>query len=150
MPLHHSTWADNVRFIDYRSLDWEQVKRIRYFCYQRFHYAYPGSIHNLQQRLIVVPSDRYGDQQLCNRHLTVSPYPAEAHERTDKFGNRVWELHIPYIEKEIAFESMITVERTADQAAVPRLTREQVAPFLEATERSEEHTSELQSRQYLV
>ncbi len=134
MPLHHSTWADDIPFINYRELDWERVKQIRYFCYQRFMYTYPGPVHNLHQHLIVVPPEQYGDQSLCDQRLTVTPYPATARERLDDNGNRIWDLDVPYVAHEIAFEVITTVQRTINSTLPPRLTRTQADRFLKFTD----------------
>jgi transglutaminase-like putative cysteine protease len=131
--LHHSTWADDVPFIPYRELDWSRVKRTRYFCYQRFFYAYPGSVHNLHQHLIVVPPPRYADQVVCDQQLTVAPYPADANERVDEFGNYVWDLNVSFIEHEIAFEAIVTVERTANGGMPPGVSRAHAQRFLRST-----------------
>lgn len=111
MPIHRSTWAEQVPLIDYRGLDWSAIKRMRYFCYQRFHYVYPGPIRNLHQRLIVIPPDRYGDQIVVDHELTAAPHPTIAYQQTDDWGNRIWELAVKQIDHEIAFESIMTIER---------------------------------------
>lgn len=85
---------------------------MRYFCYQRFHYAYPGPIRNLHQRLIVIPPDRYGDQVVVDHELTSAPHPAIAHQATDPFGNRIWNLAVDHVNREIAFEAIMHIERT--------------------------------------
>lgn len=118
MPIQHSDWAERVPLIEYRGLDWSRVKRTRFFCYQRFRYAYPGPIRNLHQRLIVIPPDRYGDQALVEHELTSAPYPAVARQRQDRWGNRLWELHVKRVEREIAFEAIMTIERTAPTAPI--------------------------------
>jgi len=133
LPLHHSTWADDVPFIPYRELDWSRVKRTRYFCYQRFFYAYPGPVHNLHQHLIVVPPPRYADQVVCDQQLTVAPYPADANERIDQWGNYVWDLNVPFIEHEIAFEVITTTERTVNGGVPPGITHANAQPFLRST-----------------
>jgi len=106
---------------------------MRYFCYQRFYYNYPGPIHTLRQRLMVIPPDRIGDQEVIEQQLTVAPYPAQAKQLSDCYGNRVWELHIAHVEREIAFECIVSVERRAPQATI-LLDREQVEPFYAPTE----------------
>ncbi len=152
MPLHHSTWVDQLQFIDHRPLEWERVRRVRYFCYQRFYYEYPGPVRNLRHHLIAVPIDRYGDQVLLDHHVTVAPYPATARQRTDEFGNRVWDLDIAHIDHNIAFEVMLTVERTAGSFPAPRATRDQADRLLQPSaltasdERLAEVAHELRSR----
>jgi transglutaminase-like putative cysteine protease len=133
LPISHSTWATELPLLDHKALDWKQVKRVRYFCYQRFYYAYPGPIRALHQRLIVVPPDRYGDQAVIDQQLTVAPHPAVARERVDMFGNRVWELEVSHIEREIAFETIVTIERAAPLHEL-FLSGAEVASFREPTE----------------
>jgi transglutaminase-like putative cysteine protease len=118
--------------LDHRALDWQRVKRTRYFCYQRFYYAYPGPIRTLRQRLMVVPPDHYGDQAMIDQRLTVTPYPAKSHQLIDGFGNRVWELNVTHVDREIAFETIVTVERTVPLRD-PVLSSDDVAQFYAST-----------------
>lgn len=118
--------------LDYRGVDWSNVKRTRYFCYQRFHYRYPGPITNLHQRLIVVPPDHYGDQVVVDHDLTSAPHPAVAKEQRDGFGNRIWNLAVDRVEHEVAFESIMTVERTSPDRGVT-VSRSEAARFYEPT-----------------
>lgn len=118
MPIQQSTWAERLPLLDYRGIDWSNVKRTRYFCYQRFHYRYPGPITNLHQRLIVIPPDRYGDQVVVDHDLTSAPHPAVAQEHTDAFGNRIWSIAVDRVDHEVAFETLMTVERTTPERSV--------------------------------
>jgi transglutaminase-like putative cysteine protease len=131
--LTHSVWATQLPLLDHAAVDWSRVKRARYFCYQRFYYVYPGPVRSLRQRLIVIPPDRYGDQAVIDRWLTVAPHPAVASERVDTFGNRVWELHVTQIEREIAFEAIVTIERARPLDEL-FLSDAEVAWFREPTE----------------
>lgn len=133
MPIHRSTWAEQVPLLNYRALDWSTIRRARYFCYQRFRYAYPGPIRNLHQRLIVIPPDRYGDQLVVEHELSSAPHPAIAHQRTDMWGNRVWELAVRHIDHEIAFEAIMTIERTVAAGEVV-ISRAEAARFCDPTE----------------
>ncbi len=132
MPIQHSSWAAQLPLLDYRGLDWSSIKRVRYFCYQRFHYAYPGPIKNLHQRLMVIPPERYGDQVVVDHELTSAPYPAIAQQRTDQFGNRLWNLAVRRVNQEIAFESIMTIERTTPMREV-YVSRAEAARFCEQT-----------------
>jgi hypothetical protein len=106
-------WAERLPLLDHRGIDWQGVRRVRYFCYQRFLYAYPGPIHRLRQRLVVVPPDRYGDQAVLAKQLNVLPHEATARQQPDAFGNEIWQLEVERVEREIAFEVALTVERRA-------------------------------------
>ena len=105
-PLLHK-----VDFLNHRKITWQKVKRARYLFYQRFHYAYPGAIRSLRHRLVVVPAARYGDQQLCDNQVRVSPDAVTAHNRLDEFGNRILEFEAPEIRREVTFEALTEVER---------------------------------------
>src|SRR3954452_1517121 len=125
--------AEPRQFIDHSGLDWTHVKRTRYYCYQRFQYAYPGPVRNLHQKLVVVPVDQYGDQHLRDYQLSVSPYPADSRHDIDCFGNRIFKLDVRWIDRTIAFEVRAAVERTAGAQAVPSVPREQAGCFLSPT-----------------
>ncbi len=97
-------------FIDHHGVTWGDVRRVRCQFYHRFHYEYPGPIHNLKQRLVVIPADRYGTQHLRNHHLAVDPQPITTRQATDRFGNRVLEFEIPTAEHSVSFEVLLEIE----------------------------------------
>jgi transglutaminase-like putative cysteine protease len=107
--------SGEVRFVDYRAVDWPNVRRIRCQLYQRFHYAYPGPIHNLKQRLIVIPADHYGAQHLTRYALSADPPPDATRQQTDRFGNRILELDVAEASQSVSFEVLITLESEAAQ-----------------------------------
>ncbi|MBC8075337.1 MAG: hypothetical protein H7Y32_04620, partial [Chloroflexales bacterium] len=82
--------TDPQTLLDHRTVAWNQVRRSRYWMYQRFQYRYPGSIRELRQRLMVVPHERYGDQRVCAFDLRVSLPNAATSSLQDDFGNRVF------------------------------------------------------------
>ena len=125
--------ADPIQFIDHRKVEWQRVKRIRYFCYQRFLYQYPGPVHNLRQNLVVVPTDHYGDQRLHSYRLSVSPYPAAHQHSIDCFGNRVFKLEVAWLDRSIAFEVRKTVERVAGPHTSIQISAGQAGHFLRPT-----------------
>ncbi len=114
---------DCAEFVDHTTIDWKRVKRTRFVCHQRFHYAYPGPIRDLRHYLVVIPAERYGDQRLREHRLSVSPSAADARLREDDFGNRVFEFHVDAVEGEIAFAVSATVERAAQPGAL-KIARE--------------------------
>lgn len=105
--------AAALPFIDDQQVDWSKVRRARCQFYQRFHYAYPGPIQNLKQRLMVIPADRYGAQRLCSHSLSVNPLADSARQQTDAFGNRVLELMMAQADESISFEVSMIVESVA-------------------------------------
>ena len=98
-------------FLNHRKVTWRKVRKARYLFYQRFHYAYPGAIRSLRHRLVVVPAARYGDQQLCDHRVRVSPDAVIARSTLDDFGNRILEFEASEIRREVTFEALTEVER---------------------------------------
>ena len=137
--------VDPDEFVDHRQIDWQRVRRLRYFCYQRFLYAYQGPVRNLHQQLRVLPAERYGDQTLCDFDLAVSPHPPTHRTYTDQFGNHVLELEVAWIQRSISFEARMLVERRAEPCSRPMVADDQVRPFLDVTEltAADEHIKEV-------
>lgn len=102
--------SQHFDFIDHHSISWGDVRRVRCQFYNRFHYEYPGPIHDLKQRLVVIPADRYGTQQLRHHQLTVDPTPITTRQATDRFGNRILEFEIPTAEHSVSFEVSLEIE----------------------------------------
>ncbi len=127
------TQIGSLDIIDHRGVEWANVRKTAYLIHQRLHYAYPGAIHDLRQRLMIVPPGRYGGQRLVTYKLEVSApsYAVEAAE--DEFGNRILNLFVAHVEREIEFTAWIVVER--DAAADPVILREPGlrSAFLEST-----------------
>jgi transglutaminase-like putative cysteine protease len=124
---------DEIKLLDHHSVEWGAVRQTRYWMYQRFQYRYPGSIRELRQRLMVFPSDRYGDQRLCAFNLHVSTPGAATSSTYDEFGNRVFLVYVPEAEAEVTFETRMVVERDLTTAAVPRISAAEAARYLAPT-----------------
>ena len=118
-----------MTLLDHAGVEWGRVRQTRYWMYQRFQYSYPGSIRELHQRLLVIPSDRYGDQRVCDFTLRVSEPTASTRMQQDSFGNRVFFVYAPEAAAEVVFELRLVVERDLDLPASPRLMREELAPY---------------------
>lgn len=78
---------------------------------QTFRYDYPGPVADLEQRLVVVPPLRHGDQRRLRSTLDVSQPVTSRRERVDGFGNTVVELAIPHVEGSVTFCSDVVIER---------------------------------------
>lgn len=115
------TLIGSLGTVDHRGLDWENVRWTAYLVHQHLRYDYPGRIHDLRQRLVVVPPGRHGGQRLVTHKLEVSVPGGEAREERDEFGNLVLTLLVPEIERAIDFTAWIVVERDAagDPVALP-------------------------------
>ena len=131
IDVQYSEPEGSSEFLDHSAIDWKRVRRTRFVCHQRFHYAYPGPIRDLRHSLVVVPHDRYGDQRLREHRLSVAP-KALGQTRIDEFGNRVVQFEVPEIGDEIAFDVSTTVERAA-RPRPARMPRAHAEPFLKPT-----------------
>jgi transglutaminase-like putative cysteine protease len=105
--------SQHIQFVDDKAVDWRSVRRTRFQFYQRFHYDYPGPIHNLRQRLIVVPAEHYHAQQVRDHYLAISPSPLVTRQSIDRFGNRILEVEVPEADRAVTFEILMIIEREA-------------------------------------
>ena len=103
--------ALQVPFLAHRDLEWAQVKRTRFFAYQRFQYVYPSLVLDLAQRLMVKPPVQHGDQRLLDFKLGIEPIPLTRRAHSDRFGNEVIKLEIGRINDWTAFEVMFSTVR---------------------------------------
>ncbi|MBC7811057.1 MAG: transglutaminase family protein [Burkholderiales bacterium] len=125
--------SQHIEFIDYRVVDWANVRRIRTHFYQRFEYVYPGPIYNLKQRLMIVPADRFGAQQLLDHQLAANPSPLAIRQIADSFGNRVLELEVPEADCVVSFEVRMIVESALHDLHKPALSPADAQCFLDST-----------------
>jgi transglutaminase-like putative cysteine protease len=106
--------------LDHRAVDWSRVRRSSCKVHQTFRYTYPGPIHDLRQRLIVVPPDVHGGQRLIQHWVDVSEPVAESRWEHDRFGNRVCHLFVPFVAACVTFEVVVSVER--ELTVLPQIT----------------------------
>jgi transglutaminase-like putative cysteine protease len=125
--------ADSLTFIDYSTVDWSNVRRTRCLFNQRFHYAYPGPIHHLRQRLMVIPADRYGTQQVCSHALSIDPPATAIRQHTDSFGNRVLELDILEAHHSVLFDVSMIIESEARASDSPSISLANIDRWLQPT-----------------
>lgn len=123
---------NTVDLLDYRSVNWETVHTARYFFYQRFVYEYPGAITNVRQRLMVIPTETYGDQILCSHDIDVLPGCDDSRHSQDRFGNHVYECSLAVVDQTLCFEIVTTLERRFDAQPI-RSTRAQAQLFAQPT-----------------
>ncbi len=96
--------------------DWALVKRCVFFAYQHFQYVYPSAVHNLSQRLMVMPKHYfYGGQRLLDFKLTCEPIPLLENHFHVGLGNSVIELQVAQVSHWTSFEVMFCVERSSNQ-----------------------------------
>lgn len=104
----------SLNLLDPQNVDWQRVQRTAYLIHQHLRYDYPGPIHDLSQRLMIVPPEQYGDQRRVVYRLEVSAPTSEIVTQFDEFGNLVLNPIVPTVEQGIDFEAWIVVERRAD------------------------------------
>lgn len=104
--------------VDHRLVEWERVRWTAYLIHQHVRYDYPGRIHDLRQRLVIVPPDRHGGQRLVTHKLEVSGPAVVSEAARDDFGNLVLSVAVPEVERSIDFTAWIVVERDATAAPV--------------------------------
>jgi len=107
------------------------VQRSHYWIYQRFRYEYPGPVRDMHQRLIVVPPEQHGDQQLSGHKLRVTASNAVIQDDTDPFGNKVYYLDLAQVENEENFEDWVSIERSDVTEKLPVVLADQAAVYLE-------------------
>lgn len=107
----------SIELIDHQQIEWQRVQHCVYLVHQYFRYDYPGPVNDLQQHLMILPADYYGDQRLLDHRLTVSHPAAEIVQRCDDFGNTEINVFVPFINRTINFEAWILVEREAGQSS---------------------------------
>lgn len=97
--------------------DWARVHRSVYLVHQRLTYTYPGPIQRLQQRLMILPRQSYGDQRLLEHRLYITSPSAVTRYDMDTFGNSELMIAVPSVERSITFEAWILVERASENSA---------------------------------
>ncbi|KFI27131.1 transglutaminase [Haematobacter massiliensis] len=84
---------------------------MRYELKMSLDYIYEGGAEAGRHLLRIVPLQLAGEQRVEESRVTVDPSPAEWHERTDFFGNRVIELAFDGLVEETCFRLEARVER---------------------------------------
>lgn len=99
--------------VDHQAIRWRDVRWTAILIHQQFHYDYPARIHDLRQRLVIIPPERHGDQRLITHRLEISSPTTEVHRDLDAFGNLVLSLSADEVVRAIDFTAWIVVERDA-------------------------------------
>ena len=113
--------ADQV--VNSRTIDWPRVARVVFRVRQQYRYDYTGPVTDLEQRLVLIPQDRHGDQWLLDHHLAIRGADGDDYRLTwqaDPFGNRIASVRAARVIRAIAFEAVYRVERRPADGAVTR------------------------------
>ena len=92
-----------------------EARRASYLVRQTFRYEYPEPISDLSHRLVVIPPERFGDQRRLWHDVRVGLPEAVLENRSDRFGNVIFEVFAPAVPAAIDFEAEVSVERRADE-----------------------------------
>ncbi len=104
--------------IDDDEIDWQNVQRTTVLIHQTFHYAYPGPVSELRQRLMVVPPDYHDDQRLVTYKSRVSGCNVDTERSYDTFGNVVLDFSVEEVPHTVEFGTWVVVEREASVGGV--------------------------------
>ena len=101
---------------------WERLSRAAFRVRQQYRYVYPTPIHDLRQRLMMLPPEEHGGQRLVQRDLQVDGADEmRMLSQVDRFGNVVHHVSSPMVREAVEFTAEFTVERftSADPIRVP-------------------------------
>lgn len=108
--------------LDWRTVEWSRTRRAVYEVHQRYTYTYSAPVSAIRQRLIMVPREAHGDQQLLDQQFSVlGAQGAVLTWQEDVFGNRAGRLRAQHVEQELVFDTRYRIERTAEPTARPGL-----------------------------
>lgn len=133
-PHDLETVIASLDLLDHHSVDWKRVQRTAYLVHQHLRYEYPGPISDLNQRLIIVPAEQYGDQRRVVYRLEVSTSEFETIAQDDEYGNLVLNVRVPQVKQAINFEAWIVVERHAGGPHIVPVSLLTDARFLQPSE----------------
>lgn len=109
-----------MRRIDPRRLDWDLVRSATYRVRQHYRYVYSGAVHDMKQRLVMIPPDRHRDQVLRSWTLDVRGIDGlcSVDWELDAFGNRVCHVQGARVDHAVDFEAVFCVERRRETSVV--------------------------------
>jgi transglutaminase-like putative cysteine protease len=91
---------------------WDRLTRAAFRVRQQYRYAYPSPIHDLRQRLMMLPAEEHGGQRLLQRELRVEgAEDVRMLSQIDRFGNVVHHVSSPTVRESVEFIAEFTVER---------------------------------------
>jgi transglutaminase-like putative cysteine protease len=113
---------------------WDRLARAAFRVRQQYRYVYPTPIHDLRQRLMMLPPEEHGGQRLLQRELVVDGADdVRMLSQIDRFGNVVYHISIPSIREAVEFTAEFTVERYAPGEPLLLPEDENVAQYLART-----------------
>jgi transglutaminase-like putative cysteine protease len=101
--------------IEPAAVDWAATSRVSYLVRQTFRYEYSEPIHDLNHRLVVIPPERFGDQVRLRHNFSITGEGINYTDRTDRFGNVVFDVFAPRVSSAIEFVAEVAIERHASE-----------------------------------
>jgi transglutaminase-like putative cysteine protease len=101
---------------------WDRLARAAFRVRQQYRYVYPTPIHDLRQRLMMLPAEEHGGQRLLQRELRVDgAEEVRVLSQIDRFGNAVYHVSSAAVREAVEFTAEFTVERfvAAEPLRVP-------------------------------
>lgn len=93
---------------------WDRLYRVALRVRQEYHYAYAAPIHDLRQRLIMLPPEAHSGQRLLQRDMRVDGADdVRMLSQMDRFGNVVHHVSSQTVRTSVTFTAEFTVERYA-------------------------------------
>ncbi|MEO6527203.1 MAG: transglutaminase family protein [Gemmatimonadaceae bacterium] len=93
---------------------WDRLARAAFKVRQQYRYVYPSPIQDLRQRLMMLPPEAHGGQQLLQRDLRVEGADeVRILSQTDRFGNLVYHVSSASVREAVEFTAEFTVRRNA-------------------------------------
>jgi len=94
---------------------WDRLARATFRVRQHYRYAYPSPIHDLRQRLMMLPPEQHGAQRLLQRELRVDgAEEMRILSQSDRFGNVVYHISSATVPEVVEFTADFMVERYSD------------------------------------
>jgi transglutaminase-like putative cysteine protease len=101
--------------IDPTSVDWTTARQATYMVRQTFRYEYSDPIRDLNNRLVVIPPERFGDQRRLWHEMRVGLESAHVEDSHDRFGNVIFDVFAPRVTEAIEFTARVSVQRSASE-----------------------------------
>jgi transglutaminase-like putative cysteine protease len=94
---------------------WDGLARAAFRVRQHYRYVYPSPIHDLRQRLMMLPPEEHAGQRLLQRDLRVEGADeVRILSQSDRFGNVVYHISSATVREAVEFTAEFTVQRNAD------------------------------------
>jgi len=113
---------------------WDRLVRAAFRVRQEYRYVYPSPIHDLRQRLVMLPPEEHGGQRLLQREFVVDGADdVRTLSQVDRFGNVVYHVSSPTVREAVEFTAEFTVERYTESEPLRLSEDEGVSQYLART-----------------